>query len=221
MTLRYAFLDESPSLSSTHRFFAVGILITKSLRRTPLTRIPKRIRSRVLGKKLRQVPEVKFYNSDDRVRRTVLEMISRQDVELAIYVVDKEGRSVIDAPANYGVVVGSAVSILLREVHARISLTVDKRYTSPEDREVFTQVVEAIAADQALNGFLSLTTHAESHRESLVQLADFVVGSAHQKYNWGDASYLEIVADKLVLQTTAKWTDIKTAWIEIERKQKG
>jgi len=172
-------------------------------------------------KKLRQVPEVKFYNSDDRVRRTVLEMISRQDVELAIYVVDKEGRRIDDAPANYGVVVGSAVSTLLREVNSRMSLTVDKKYTSPEDREVFTQVVEAIAAIQAPDSFLSLTTHAESHRESLVQLADFVVGSAHQKYNRGDAGYLEIVSEKILLERVAKWTDIKAAWIEIERKQKG
>lgn len=207
--MRYGYLDESPSLPDLDLFFIVALLSAEAPVLKSLRRIPKRVRTRILGKKLSQVPELKFYNSPKSVRRRMLEMIAQQPVQLAIYAVDKEGREVDDTPENYGVVVGSAVSVYLKEVHPQLSLTIDKKYTSAGDRELFDQVIEQLAAAYAPEAMLSLEEHAESHRESIVQLADFVVGAAHQKYNREDSTYLEIVNEKVVLDRQVTWTDIK------------
>lgn len=210
----HAFLDESPALPDKDNFFLISLLATETSRLTSLRRLPKRVRNRLMGKKLRQVRELKFYHSDDRVRRGMLERIARGDVQVVVYVVDKEGRQVEDTPLNYGMVVGSAAATYLNEVHPQLRLTVDKKYTSPGGRKAFDGIVERLVAAQAPEGTFTLTAHAESHGGSLIQLADFVAGAAHHKYNRGDPSYFDLIEEKVVLERTVSWTAIKAAAIK-------
>jgi hypothetical protein len=206
---RYGFLDESPSLPDLDHFFVVVLVVAASEQLTSLRRLLKQVRTRTLGKQLRDIPELKFYHAHERVRRKVLELLARQPVQVAIYVVDKQGRSVDDTPINYGLIVGKAVAAYLTEIHPHLSLIVDKKYTAPSDRARFNQVVERVVATDVPTGRLASTIHAESYHESLIQLADFVVGAAHQKYNRGNAVYLDILQQQIVLERTVRWAELK------------
>jgi hypothetical protein len=211
----YAFLDESPSLSDPEHFFVVALVATKAAHLTTLRRLPKRVRTRVLGKQLRNVPELKFYNSDERIRQRMMTLIARQDVGLAIFIVDKQGRRIGDTPLHYGVVVGSAVRTYLTAIYPHLHLTVDKKYTSPSERTKFQQVVERMVVAAAPEATFSLTAQVESQREPLIQLADFVAGAVHHKYNRGNSLYFDIIRERIVLEQQMVWAELMAAAVNV------
>jgi len=59
--LYYAYSDDSPTLAGQENRLAVAVVVTLKVGDKMLTRIPKRVRQRTVDKKLRQLPELKFY----------------------------------------------------------------------------------------------------------------------------------------------------------------
>ena len=201
----YAFLDESSTLGSADDFFIVGILFAQPTQQKQLRRLPKKIRKHYLKKNR----EIKFHDSTPRIKKLLLEEIARCEVKIAIIAVAKEKRQIQDTPHTYGLVVGTIVSNYLRTVHPILDLTVDKRYTSSKNRALFEQVVRQCANNLAANGKLTKISHQESHTNDLLQLADFIAGAANKKYNRGDAAYLEIVKDKIVIERKVSWRELR------------
>ena len=107
--LVYGFLDESPSLNDKTFFFCVDILSTSDRINKKLRNILKKTRKRIIKKKLKSVPELKFHTSDEKTRVFVLSQIAQHDVKIVVLVVDKEGRRVEDNPSNYGMVIGTTL----------------------------------------------------------------------------------------------------------------
>ena len=102
--LYYAYSDDSPILTGPENHLAVAVVVTLKAGDKKLARIPKRVRQRIMGKELRQLPELKFYNSDEKTRMRMLQMLAGEQVEIFALVVDKEGRKVSDSPLNNGLV---------------------------------------------------------------------------------------------------------------------
>lgn len=215
----YGFLDESPALTDRDQFFLIGLFTTQQAELRKLLRITRRVRERKLEKKLDRVPELKFNRSSGTVRRYLLNQLAKEAVQIVIYAVDTQGRLVEDTPENYGIVVGNAVATYLHEIGGVLNLKLDQKYTAPTDRSRMDDTVLRVLSYKQVGGAVSVIDHVESYQNGLVQLADFVAGAAHRKYNLGDQSYLRIVGNKIVLEEVNKWVDIKAEFVEQQKRR--
>jgi len=71
----HIFLDESGDLGfseKSQQYFVIAILITKD--KKPIENCIKRIRQRKLPKKYKKIPELKFTNSDNVIRKSISQM---------------------------------------------------------------------------------------------------------------------------------------------------
>lgn len=215
--LYYAYSDDSPTLSGQENRLAVAAVVTLKAGNKRLARIPKRTRQRIMSKKLRQLSELKFSNSDEKTRLRMLQMIAKTPVEIFTLVVDKEGRRVSDSPLNNGVVLGNATAAVLKE-KGRVSWTPDRKFVNPDDTAQYLDTAVRVAANKAPSGFLVMKEPVDSRREALVQLADFVVGAVSYKYNWNDDHYYQIIKKRIVLEKLVRWRDIKTDYIRQQKR---
>lgn len=207
--LVYGFLDESPSLSDKNYFFCVGVLSTHEKKNKQLAGILKDARRRVIKKRLKSLAELKFHTSNERIKTFVLSRIVKQDVKLAAFVVDKEGRRVTDNPINYGLVIGAAIAEFSLICPA-LSLVVDKRYTSTKEEQEFARVCQETINLLAPSGVsIFFNPPRDSMAESLLQLADFIAGAMNSKYNQKTGRYVDLIQDRLVIEKVVKWTDLK------------
>lgn len=206
MPLLHAYLDESGDLPDEHPILTIAVLTTGNPSQIHVRRILKKVRQKILKKKLRHVPELKFNTSDAKTRERVLRAVGEEGgIELLVGVLDKEGRRPGDDPALYGRMAGE----LLRErvaVGDRVRLRVDKKYTSPERRRIFNQAVESVLAS---SGVAVAIEHLESHRDSLLQVTDFVAGAGLRKFSLGEGHYFELVEPKVVLLREFRLSEIK------------
>lgn len=208
-SLAYGFLDESPNLSDKEIFFCVDIISTTEKTNKSLQTIIKRARKRIVKKKLKSLYELKFHVSDEKTREYVLKEIAKHDVKIVAFAVDKEGRRVEDTPENYGIVVGATVAEYL-SVYPSLSLTFDKKYTSKKQQEEFVKTSQETVHKLAVQGAqIFYNTPADSNKDSVVQLADFVAGALNVKYNQQNSHYIDIIKEKIVVEKIVKWTELK------------
>lgn len=213
-SLVYGFLDESSSLPSKDLFFCVDIVVSDEKVSKLLSDILTRARKRIIKKKLKTLTEIKFYHSDERTRSYILSQIATTDVEIVVLIVDKKGRKVADTPENYGIVVGVAIAEVLK-LHPRLELTVDKKFTNPDQQENFIRESEKTAIKLTQKGMsLIFNTPADSKRNRQVQLADFVAGAFNSKYNKNDNHYFEIIKEKIKTEKVVNWSDIKKRMVK-------
>ncbi len=215
--LYYAYSDDSPTLAGQENHLAVAAVITMKAGNKALARIPKRVRQRTANKKLRQLPELKFYNSDEKTRMRMLQMIANTQAEIFTLVVDKEGRRVSDSPVNNGVVLGNAVATVLKE-KGKVSWTPDRKFVNLDDTTRYMDTAIMVASSKIPSGFLVMNEPADSQREGLIQLADFVVGTISYKYNWNDERFYQIIKDRIVLEELVRWKDIKADYIRQQKR---
>lgn len=215
--LCYAYSDDSPTLSGQENRLAVAAVVTLKVGDKTLVRIPKRARRRIVDKKLHQLPELKFYNSDEKTKVRMLRMIANTPAEIFTLVVDKEGRRISDSPLNNGVVLGNAAAVVLRE-KGKVSWTPDRKFVNPDDTAQYLDTAIRVAASKAPSGFLVMKEPADSRREALVQLADFVVGAISYKYNRNDDHYYQIIKKRVVLEELVRWRDIKVDYIRQQKR---
>jgi len=86
----HIFLDESGDLGfseKSQQYFVIAILITKD--KKPIENCIKRIRQRKLPKKYKKIPELKFTNSDNVIRKSILKCLSKRNVELSYILLNK------------------------------------------------------------------------------------------------------------------------------------
>lgn len=207
--LVYGFLDESPNLSDSAYFFCVDIISTSEKTNKVLQNIVKRARKKTVKKQISQLSEVKFHNSDEKTRQYILAEIAKANVEIIVLVIDKEGRTVKDSPLNYGIAVGTTIAEFL-SLYPTLNITMDKKFASfkeeTESLKVTQEVVEELAPK---NKSIVFNPPADSKKEPLLQLADFVVGAMNSKYNNKDSHYAEIIEKRVVKEKTVKWTSLK------------
>ena len=215
--LHYAYSDDSPTLTSPEDYLLVAVVVTLKAGDKKLTKIPKRVRQKLLGKKLQQLPKLKFSNSDEKTRLRMLQMIADEDVEIFALVIDKGGRRINDSPLNNGIVLGNAAAMVL-EKKPHVSLTPDKKFTNPNETARYLETATKVIADKVPAGVLLLKEPVESRRESLIQLADFVVGAVNHKYNRENERYFKIIEKKVVSEKQVRWVDIKADYIRQQKR---
>ena len=206
--LVYGFLDESPNLADEKYFFCVDIIVDSQKSSHQLKNIIRKARKR-LGKKPKNISELKFNNSEEKTRIFILSEISKSDLGIVVLILDKNGRKIEDNPTNYGIAIGTAICECLL-FYPHLNLTVDKKYKIGKCYQKYLETVNKVVKKLSLkNSNLILELPAESENNPGIQIADFVAGAFNAKYNHNNNHYVEILKKKIKAETVTKWTDTK------------
>src|SRR3989344_7000992 len=91
--MSFVYVDETGDLgmrdTSSPTFILPAILLPDERTAKEYLRIPKRIRQRTLGKRLRHAPELKFSNSSPVIREAFLRRAAAIDLSVFSIIVDK------------------------------------------------------------------------------------------------------------------------------------
>jgi len=151
-----------------------------------------------LGKRLKNIPELKAWHTPRRVVAHLLNDLAVLDVEIVTVILDKQkARRPDNLEDWYRQVCGRAVQHCL-ERYPRFSLIVDKRYTNQCLRD---RLVETLLLESAPNlpGNV-VCEYAASEQEKAIQVADAVAWAVFQKYEHGDESFYQIIRDRVIVE---------------------
>jgi hypothetical protein len=196
----HIFLDEAGDLGfseKSQQYFVIAILITKD--KKPIENCIKRIRQRRLPKKYKKIPELKFRNSNDIIRKSVLKCLSKKDVEISYILLNKRRvYSYLQDKKNivYNYITSFLLQKVLSEESDKIVFVVDRLYTK-KNREEFNSYINYKIQRELRRAIKISIEHKNSEEERCLQAVDFVAGAIYRKYVFGDESYYSIIRDKI------------------------
>ena len=197
MAHRYGFLDESGDLGQSAGSSAcliVSVVLVPDPRQ--LRRIVKRAR-RCLGKRLRDIPEIKAQRTPRPVVERILRDIAELDADIVAVVLEKQKAHLSGAAERwYSRICALAVQHCL-EHHPVLALYLDKRYTNPMQRRRLSD--EIMQYVQVERGFVAFE-QVDSQQEQAIQAADAVAWAFAQKYERADDTLYRIIADKVIVE---------------------
>ena len=215
-TLWYAYSDDSPTFSSPESHFVAAVIVTLEINKRRLSRLPKRIRKHVVGKRLRNLPELKFQNSNERTRTRMLEMLANENVEIFALIINKGGRRVSDSPENKGITLGNVAALVLAKKR-QVTLTPDREFVTRRSITTCLDTAEKVITNQSQGGFLSLREPVDSQSEPLIQIADFVAGAISHKYNRDNDRYYQIIENLITTEEIVNWVGLKRTYIKQQK----
>lgn len=197
----FVYIDESGDLgfsekSTKHFVIAlVGVENPKEIKNTI-----KKIRQRIIKKKLKEVPELKFNKSSHLIKERFLRALCERNIEICVIILKKEqvyGYLHEHRNEIYNYVTKFLVEKLLinpeeREIH----LKVDK-FLSKSNRENYNLYVKS-QIENMCHGQTKITIeHVDSQEEPCIQAADFVAGAVFRKHEFGDDTYYKLIERKI------------------------
>lgn len=194
----YGFVDEAGDVGSgsrSSRVLVVAAILTSAPQ--PLRREVKKFRTR-LGKKSRQIPELKASRSVPAWNRQRLIRLAKLDIEVVVTVAEKLPLSRLPDPEDLyrRLCTRTTEECLQRSSSLRLSL--DKRYTNPTLRIILERSIRD-AVEQP--GRRLTIEYLDSRKDLALQQADLVAWAFLQKYALGDRSFSALLQDKIVVET--------------------
>jgi hypothetical protein len=200
------YLDESGNLgrlgaraSKADPYFVIAALIVRD--DLPIKRCIKDIRRRKIKKKYRVRSELKFSNSDDTIRRRILECVGRTNNDIAFallrkYQVDEGLRDKPQVVYNY-----LCKQLLYRiiakyELDGTINIIVDRSLYGVQ-RENFDDYVEGRIGFRIPASIE--VSHVDSKQCPCVQAIDFVAGAISRKYRDNDDLYYQKIQNRVCI----------------------
>jgi len=188
--VKYGFLDEAGDVgyadrSSTHLLTVVVVVDQPDLLRKAVART-----RRSLGKRLRNIPELKGARGNVRIVEKLLRQADRAGFDAVSVIVDKRR---FPRPQILEDLYRYACTQVVREALKRfgpLSLTLDKRYTNPELRQ---RLNSSLATGVEDLGTTLAIEHADSATEHALQVADAMAWSLLQKYEHQDERLWQVV----------------------------
>lgn len=197
MAKLFIFLDESGDLGKRgSKYFSIAVVYTENPKE--LERCIKRIRTRKLKKKLKELSEIKANNSNAAVRRRVLKDLTKTSCHIDVITVNKEkiySYLFEKKEKLYNYIAG----ILLDEIQIHqedVEIIVDKKYTNTILKDEFDNYIKSkiFASRPKVNANI---IHLMSHEKHGLQAADFVAWSVNRKFSFDDDSYFKIIEKKI------------------------
>ena len=192
--MKHGFLDEAGDVGyargASNHFLTVVVVVGQP---DPLRRAVARTR-KSLGKRLRNIPELKAARGTVRIVEKLLQQANRTDFDAVAVIIDKRRfprPQVLEDLYRY------ACSRVVREAliqFGALSLTLDKRYTNPELRRrldfFLAHGIEDLGTTLAIN-------HEDSATEHALQVADAIAWSLLQKYEHQDERLWQVVKGRI------------------------
>lgn len=197
------FIDESGTLPDiSDRYIVLAALVASNPRNLEkiLPKFRKKIPSKGSRKKEKQVREFKFHYVGDITRRRVLEEIISKNVKIYVLVVNKMGRKIKDNPENYGKLVKSLATTLIKKENPR-EIYIDKHFGIKSDSEKLQSFLDTI------NGQVKFK-QVDSVVDSRIDLADFIAGATLRKLRTKDKTFYNIILSKIVWEKTKDWNKL-------------
>ena len=196
--MRYGFLDESGDVAYTLEagntlIVAVVVASHPEALRKAVTKTRK-----ALGKRARNLPELKAADSDPRLVQKLLTHAVGIGFDAVGVVLDKRQIPEPDDPEE---LYREACAVAVREVVRQwgsVSVVLDRRYTKRQLREKLEQALEGGVEDL---GITMILRHEDSTRERALQVADAVAWSLFQKYERQDEAFWKIIRESVVVLT--------------------
>ncbi len=203
------YIDESGDLGfgpKASQYFVIAALIVRN--DLKIKTCFKKIRQQKLRKKLRELPELKFNNTNKQIRRRILMCLAECDLDIAYALLRKSQVDTHLRDKNqiiYNYLTGSLISQIL--VHCQSSGTVhiciDKSLYGIQ-RDYFDDYLTYKMLDGNLNDSISreriLIDHRDSRKEPCIQAADFVAGAIHYRYRENDDVFHQIIEERMIIE---------------------
>ena len=204
------FIDESGDIGypKGSSFLTIAALITRDRKR--IERIPLQIRKKRLKKTINRKTELKFYNSEDKVRRGVLSLLMKHgDFLIVAVIVDKNtvAKRHWDDKENFydeccARLAGDVAILDLDETG--LNLVFDRRYNNKELNDVFaSRILDCVGAVRQRSGCTSPPVRIsllDSQGSRGLQVADYIAGAIRRKYEQKDATYYDIIAERIIYE---------------------
>lgn len=202
------YLDESGSIvnglipkasESTPYFVLAALVLREDL---PIKRCIKDIRRKKIKKRYKQTSELKFNDSDDVIRRRILECIGRTNNDIGYAILyNSKIRHGLEPQLIYSEICRRLTYKIANNynVSGQVDIIIDKSLYGAQ-RTVFN----AHMADRsglmipATLGEVKIT-HVDSKACPYIQAVDFIAGAINRKYRDNDDLYYQKIQHKIVL----------------------
>jgi hypothetical protein len=182
------YIDESGDLGfgqNASDFFVLAAIITKDS--SAIDKCIKRIRMNRLSKKYKQTSELKFNNSNDAIKRRILECIAKTDSNLAYIILHKRKSSLtINDSAQH--IHDHMFKKLLFEII--INCNLNGTVNVCPDKSMYT--IDEDVLGQKLDRCSLKLEPLDSRQYPCIQAADFIAGTITQKYRGDSIHYQKI-----------------------------
>ena len=156
----YLYTDESGDFNPKGYCVVIAILATEHPKE--VANCIKRIRRRKLGKRRRDVTELKGHGSTQRILRATLKEIAK--CNCSIYCITVTGKGTVSPNEMYNEVAGILIQKCCKHLE-KVKLVVDKR--DKKARHLFDQHIQKIIKDLK-------PQHEDSTRELAIQAIDMI-----------------------------------------------
>ena len=189
--MSYLYIDESGDLGFNEKgsdyFVLTCMKIDNEKINQDVNRIPKKIRQKIICKKFKYSSELKFSNSDERIRKEFLNRVSKLDLEIYAIII-KKSCALPELKDNLPILYNYLIKILLEKplknlkdsLHLKICL--DRCMSLPQ-----RQNFESYIKTEFLSIFQKLPkveiVHESSGQNGCLQVVDFISGAFGYKYN--------------------------------------
>ena len=168
----------------------------------------KKIRQNKLKKKMRELPELKYNNTNHEIKRRILQCIADSDVDIAYAVLRKD--QVYPHLRNqnhivYNYLTGSLISKIITHYNRDepINVIIDKSLYGFH-REHFNEYLlyKMMESGQNITICEDLVSidHVDSKHNPSIQAVDFIAGAIHRKYREDDGEYYRIISNKTIIE---------------------
>jgi len=190
----YVFIDESGDLGEAGSKYFI-IVALETFEPLPIGRIIKRARRRFLKNKN---PEIKGSNSGPRMRRFVLESLSRCNCGIHVAAVEKGdrfNRLMQEKTRAYDYLCGILMGCVYLGTNS-VHITIDKRHGKKILRREFDDYVTARIRERAPEIEVGIR-HLDSFSSNELMIVDFVAWAAHRHFSHNDSSYYDIIRQRI------------------------
>ena len=191
----YIYMDESGDLGfkkTSSDIFVVSYVIAKDPK--ILQRSLKKLRQRKLKKKIRELPEFKFYTASDRVKGLMFNKIEELNLVSGFVVVNKD-KVYPELRRKKNVLYNYLIRQLLDDVitlydHEReITLVLDRMYSNKNLRESMNKYLGRMTSRISKTDLRII--HKNSCDTAGLQFADFISGAIWRFYEKNDNTYMQ------------------------------
>lgn len=207
---KYMYIDESGDLGEygTKYFTIAGVIVDNP---AILSRIIKRLRKIKLKKKIKELPEIKANNSDNRVKEFILKKLSLSECRIIAIVINKADvkKHLFDAKEKlYNYLCGILVKRIGSGVD-NLQIIIDQKHTNSLLREDLSNYLKNKMC--LINNNLKLEVdHRISQSLNELQVVDFVAWCINRKFNTNEDYYFNIIKDKIIdIENIRIWNNNK------------
>lgn len=199
--MKYIFLDESGELGfkkSSTKFFTITLLVCGVKEEQELQRVIKKIRQRILKKKLKKSPEIKWNNSDEFIKKKIFDKLGKIDFEVFTIILDKS--KVYDyLKGKKHKLYNYLSNLIIAEcsIDGNFELVVDRSKNKRSLRDDFDNYIRNNLKRECSNLKIK---HEDSKSNGGLQVLDFISGAVFNKYEFENLRYYNKIKDKITTE---------------------